>query len=331
MLEKAKIVLLDCAREEEILACIEGEVSVCVVASLDEIPKFSPSYTLVLVDKEQKDINKLLERDSSPGIVVLQGEGEFVYPNDALQWIREPASGTEILFYVEKAAELWMELSRLRQESKRHKAQMTIQSDMNDRLIETSQKLKEANRVIEQLSQSDALTGIHNRRFFDQQLMRDMKQSVRYRNDLSLCLLDIDNFKFVNDTMGHQVGDQVLKRLAQIIVNNLRETDWVARYGGEEFICVLPQTNIKGATTMADRLRRQIENELGEDVGKMITSSIGLSSFNPDTMTHHDLVEFADRALYHAKNTGKNKVVIYNESNGDFYESSSGTAQPSYR
>jgi diguanylate cyclase (GGDEF)-like protein len=187
-----------------------------------------------------------------------------------------------------------------------------IQMELNDRLLKVSVELKEAKDRIEELSMTDALTQVKNRRFFDFQIARDLLQSSRYQTSLSLFIMDIDNFKYINDTFGHPVGDEVLVNLGEIIRTCLRDTDWAARYGGEEFVVVLPMTGEDGALRTAERLRKRVETELSHLEGETFTVSVGVATFNEES-NKEVLVRQADESLYKAKKTGKNKVVYFNE------------------
>ena len=194
-----------------------------------------------------------------------------------------------------------------------------IQMELNDRLLKVSVELKEAKERIEELSMTDALTQVKNRRFFDFQLERDLMQAARYKTALSLFIMDIDNFKTINDTYGHQVGDEVLIRLCEIIRNCLRDTDWAARYGGEEFVVTLPMTGEEGALKTAERLRERVENELSHIEDRNFTVSVGVATFFGHT-TKAELVRKADEGLYKAKKTGKNKVIYFNEHKKEYCE-----------
>lgn len=192
----------------------------------------------------------------------------------------------------------------------RIKKEQRIQLEMNDRLLKVSMELKEAKEKIEELSMTDALTQVRNRRFFDFQIQRDILQSTRYRTELSIFMMDLDNFKSVNDRFGHQVGDEVLVRLGDIIRTCLRDTDWVARYGGEEFVVVLPMTDQKGALMTAERMREQVEHNLSQLEGEALTTSVGLATFEGG-LSLEEFIRNADEALYRGKGSGKNKVVYY--------------------
>ena len=169
---------------------------------------------------------------------------------------------------------------------------------------------------------TDTLTAVNNRRFFDQRLSEEVAAAQRNLRPLSCMLLDIDHFKRVNDTYGHQMGDQVLREIAAVIRAQLRSGDVLARYGGEEFSVLLSQTGADGALEIAERIRRSIEehrfalprNEQGE-VQFSVTISIGIATFNPEHDAHAGkmngdvLLGYSDRAMYDAKARGRNRVV----------------------
>jgi diguanylate cyclase (GGDEF)-like protein len=159
---------------------------------------------------------------------------------------------------------------------------------------------------------SDALTGLQNRRFFLDQIDRSFAQAKRHRRHLSLLVIDIDHFKSFNDTYGHTMGDQVLVNVSQALGLAVRLADVVARYGGEEFIVALPDTDLEGALTVAERMREsvsevQLEDELGQLL-RSITVSIGVSSLRLEDERTAELIERADRGLYEAKSRGRNQV-----------------------
>lgn len=169
-----------------------------------------------------------------------------------------------------------------------------------------------ANERLERLAVTDGLTGLYNFRFFRDRLEKEFSRSDRYGNPLSCILIDIDDFKKVNDTYGHLQGDEILRDIAGIAVKSNRQSDVVARYGGEELVALLPQTGINGALRQAERLRDAIEshNFDGLSQGQRVTVSIGVAEFSKDTMKAcEDLVRAADEGLYAAKQRGKNQVV----------------------
>ena len=190
----------------------------------------------------------------------------------------------------------------------------------NTRLVERLRKkqlsLEKANREIKLLSRTDSLTGCYNRGYLNEVLPREITRALRYKRPFALAICDIDHFKKINDTYGHQCGDEVLKKLVSSISEVIRaDTDWLARYGGEEFLIVLPETQLRNASGMAERLRKNIaKNAIETQEHKIpITASFGVTGFNsaipPKNITSDALIHLADKYLYAAKNQGRNQVV----------------------
>lgn len=205
-------------------------------------------------------------------------------------------------------------IARIRYHSKAYISQM--ERDAAFRALEKSQKeLAEANKILERLSSLDGLTGIPNRRRFDEAMKQEWQRSIRHSNALSLIMLDIDFFKLYNDTYGHQGGDECLKRVAKALeAAAKRETDIVARYGGEEFAVILPETGSKGAYEVAEALRKGVEKEniahASSKVSDHVTISVGVATWLPEKGTGPDqLLSAADEALYKSKETGRNRVT----------------------
>lgn len=169
-------------------------------------------------------------------------------------------------------------------------------------------KLKEKSNLLEYQASHDKLTGLYNRNKFDEIFSKEIKRAKRYNNDLSLILFDIDDFKNVNDTYGHQMGDEVLKELAKLLTNNVREPDICVRWGGEEFLILLPQTNLQGAISVAEKLRITISKEPLTSLKLPISTSFGVVQMNEND-DEFSLISKCDKLLYSAKNSGKNKVV----------------------
>jgi diguanylate cyclase (GGDEF)-like protein len=159
------------------------------------------------------------------------------------------------------------------------------------------------------LSRVDALTGLHNRREFDRVLTEEFERATRYRQPLSLLMIDIDHFKRVNDERGHPAGDEALKQVAELVyLTRLRSTDAAFRFGGEEFVLLLTQTDRAGALLLAERLRVVTEGTRFFSDGATLTVSVGVASYPGDAETSAELVSRADGALYEAKRGGRNRV-----------------------
>ena len=165
------------------------------------------------------------------------------------------------------------------------------------------------------MSVLDGLTGLYNRRQFEIGLEQEFNRTRRHPSDFSLAILDIDFFKKVNDTFGHQYGDYVLRTVADLMKTAFRKTDLLYRYGGEELIMIMPETNIEGAIIPVQRLRRMVE-EYDFDyngVKTKVTVSMGLTMNYPDLNSPADILKSADNALYKAKESGRNRVVLHEQ------------------
>ena len=153
----------------------------------------------------------------------------------------------------------------------------------------------------------DAVTGLFNRRYFETRLDAEIERARRHEQDLALLLIDIDNFKHVNDTRGHLEGDRTLRDVADLLRAGVRIFDVCARFGGEEFVIVMPAASVTVAQHVAERIRARVERSFSRDAPR-VTVSIGVGMLG-NHASGHDLVDLADRALIAAKNSGKNLVL----------------------
>jgi len=171
----------------------------------------------------------------------------------------------------------------------------------------------ELEKKMYRMATTDALTGLFSREYFRQQFTDTFRRSERYHRPFSLMMADIDDFKAVNDTYGHPVGDVVLEGVGKILLDIIRHEDCAARYGGEEFIVLLPETPPDKARFPAERLRRNLEDFEFEADGKglKVTVSVGIGGFPDHASTMDELLEKTDRALYEAKRAGKNAVRVF--------------------
>jgi diguanylate cyclase (GGDEF)-like protein len=159
----------------------------------------------------------------------------------------------------------------------------------------------------EQLSQTDALTRLFNRRRLDADLEAECYRANRYERPLSFVMLDVDHFKLFNDRFGHQRGDEALEMVAKVIADTARESDTAYRFGGEELAVLCRETDLEGASELAERLRVAVERRM-EAEG--VTASFGVAALGPGTTSPEELVEAADRAMYEAKHAGRNRVAV---------------------
>lgn len=184
--------------------------------------------------------------------------------------------------------------------------------DVTDACI-SQNELQNAKASLKEMSTKDALTGIFNRGYLEDELIKEFKRIRRYGGELSLVIFDIDFFKKINDSHGHLAGDEVLKSIARQTMQIVRSSDIAGRYGGEEFAIILPGVNINGAFSLGERLRKQIaERPVSFNGGPVsATISVGISEINAITSSHEQLIKEADTALYYSKRHGRNRVTQY--------------------
>jgi len=256
------------------------------------------NYDLAILDFRLPDGNSLellsfiKERGIKLAALVLTGDGDEVI---AAQCIQTGAHG-----YLPKSKVCEDEL---------HKS---IESAFEKYRLDS--EMKKAIAKMAEMSMKDELTGLYNRRYMNECLDREFSRAFRYGSDLSCLILDIDFFKQVNDTYGHDCGDFVLKILSNLLVEHTRDSDYTFRYGGEEFMILLPQTDMDGAAQAAEKIREICESTKYEfnDHTVHVTVSIGISSVhNCLPEQPKDLIAFADKALYRAKAEGRNCVKVY--------------------
>jgi diguanylate cyclase (GGDEF)-like protein len=180
------------------------------------------------------------------------------------------------------------------------------------RQLASSIKNVQLHAKVLELSLTDALTGVYNRRYFELLLSKENERSQRYKRDLAVIMIDIDRFKLYNDAYGHLAGDEALREIARCIGQGVRRgLDVVTRYGGEEFAVILPETGVSGAWTVAENVRRLVE---GNTVFlQPISVSLGISALAGERVYPHVLLEHADRALYQAKSRGRNQTVVFED------------------
>ncbi len=216
--------------------------------------------------------------------------------------VKSDISFRELPHIIESAYEKFLSLER--------------ESHLKEELALKNNQLVDMNQKLTELSIRDELTNLFNHRYFQEKMSEEFARASRYHYPLSCLMIDIDYFKAVNDAHGHPIGDKVLKQLGAFLLAHLRQSDTVARYGGEEFCVLLPHVGYEGAHLLAERLRKKIMDEnykADSDVIK-ITISIGVSSYPEDPVDRKEtLLFYADKALYRAKGSGRNRVYVYRE------------------
>ncbi|MBM3269658.1 MAG: diguanylate cyclase [Candidatus Sericytochromatia bacterium] len=192
-----------------------------------------------------------------------------------------------------------------------HAAVAIENAQLYQQLTKRAQELQRTVQLYEEANMraaTDVLTGLYNRRYFQEELARDFAAARRHRRDLSVLMVDIDHFKSFNDTYGHHVGDAVLVAVSQVLMGAVRLADAVARYGGEEFIINLPDTDLKGAIVVAERIRKGVQELKFEEGIRPITVSVGVASIQAQDERIAELIERADQALFSAKAKGRDRV-----------------------
>jgi two-component system, cell cycle response regulator len=199
-----------------------------------------------------------------------------------------------------------------------HQAELVARIKTGIRILRLEKSLKNANDEIRVLSITDSLTGCFNRTYLGEQFPQELSRCKRYNHSLSVVLADIDHFKRVNDTYGHQIGDLVLKSFAECVMEQIRENiDWVVRFGGEEFLIVLPETGCSGAETAAERLRKRLKSLRIPCDGKhlSITASFGgacacFTTHSTLDISMEQLIDKADEQLYLSKRQGRDRINL---------------------
>jgi diguanylate cyclase (GGDEF)-like protein len=184
-----------------------------------------------------------------------------------------------------------------------------------EELAAINKTLREKNKELHELSITDSLTGLYNRKHLMETLDNEVARSKRHKHDFAVLVVDIDHFKEYNDTYGHLAGDDVLSRLAKVFKKSVRSCDYVARYGGEEFILVLPEIGPEDGVKAAERIRKKVVKEefAGDGEPIQVTVSVGVASYPKDGDEPQAIIRHADTALYKAKESGRNQVVLAGE------------------
>lgn len=222
----------------------------------------------------------------------------------ALKYASQAALSSKDESHFEELTRLYNDAGKLQRDLAQRNAQLEA---LQKTLVSKQAELMVVNAQLAALATTDGLTGIANRRTFQARLEAECTRTQRYHSPLALLLLDIDAFKSLNDTHGHQAGDDILKILGRLLSSSSRMTDLVARYGGEEFALILVNTDKSTAVETAERIRLRIEAEPWPH--RPITASIGIASFGPGADDLTSMISQADKALYYSKKHGRNCVT----------------------
>jgi len=304
-----------------------GCVQVCPTAS--EAKKVdADTIDMLLTDMNLPDgngldiLNHFLKQKPDLPAVIITAEGVL---DNAIAAIQQGAydyivKSGEYLFTIPLIVEKNMAIWRTKQENL-HLQQQLAQT-LEEVRIKNNQ-LEDAVHQLKIMAATDPLTGLNNRRSFGQALSRSFAQAQRYHHDLSCVMIDVDNFKLINDTLGHQAGDDLLRFASGILKAQCRSSDVAARFGGDEFILLLPQTDKNTAHQVAQRIHDEFISGCKREfddwgIADQTSISMGVAAMNYSNPTSPEqLVTHADLALYRAKQAGKNNVAVYNNSNSN--------------
>ncbi len=298
----------------------DGEAIVSVGSAAECLALELEGFDVVLLDYNLPDceglslLKQILQRADLPVIFVT---GENV-TTTAVEAIRAGATDYMVklgdyLFAIPILVEKNIRQHQIQQENRSLQGQ--LQASLEEIRVKNAQ-LEESLVKLERAAATDHLTGLSNRRHFGVMLDRTYSEAVRYNFDLSCLMLDLDNYKTLNDTLGHQMGDKILIITAQVIQANLRTSDLAARYGGDEFVLLLPHTSVDMAVTVGERIRKEMvqtcRQYLATDCG--LGMSVGVASLRQHQPTRaDDLVALADKALYIAKDAGRNCISVFGQ------------------
>jgi len=263
---------------------------------------------IIKIFGENKDLNQPLHEYMSSPVQTIKSDTTI---SDALQFVQD--KHFKRLIVEDFSGEITGQITQEELLARVYSKWADILKTQDNQLNKVNQVLKARANKFEDISSHDTLTGAYNREKFEEALGIEIEKTSRYGTEsFVLIFLDIDNFKTINDTHGHLVGDEVLKELATRVRKNLRKSDLFARWGGEEFVLILPLISRSNATIAAQNIRKHISETDFQHVGK-VTCSFGLTKYTEGD-TIHSIIHRADLAMYEAKNTGRNKVIsIENE------------------
>ncbi len=278
------------------------------------------AFDVVLLDYHLPDVEgiRLLEEILAAAdlpVVFVTGENDSALAAEAIKRGAQDyvVKLGDYLFAIPVVIEKSISQHRVKSENERLRVQL---ERMLEELKDKNAQLEESLEKLQTMATTDHLTGLSNRRQFAGDLERQFSEAVRYERDLTCCMCDLDHFKQLNDTVGHQLGDEILVITARAIRQMLRLSDTAARYGGDEFVLLLPSTSCREALAVTGRLRERVALEIGRhvDFSFPLALSVGIASVRADFPASADmLVSMADRALYAAKAAGKDRVVLYGE------------------
>ncbi len=272
-------------------------------------------------------LKKIKRLNPEANVIIMTSHGTMDVAINAIKggaydFLTKPFEDLELVTNVAKRAMQNFELIREREKLvETLKSRNEALANLNKAFRALTVTLKNKNQALENLNNAfkalairDQLTGLFNRRYFDEAIVTEVTRATRYGRNLSIIFLDVDFFKKYNDQFGHQHGDMVLKKISQIVKDNVREIDVATRYGGEEFVIILPETPKEDAYTVAEKIRRAVESHATDSVSGQTTATItisaGVATLGSDGSTPSELIAKADQAVYQAKSHGRNAVRL---------------------
>lgn len=295
--------------------------NITVVATAGEcLQQDLAKFDIILQDYHLPDmvgldlLDAILARRNIP-VILVTGENDASTAADAIRHgaVDYVVKLGDYLFALPVMVDKNVDQHKIRMDNAR--LQRELQAMLSELRVKNIQ-LEESLERLEQMAATDPVTGLANRRRFRELLNRHYSEAVRYGFDLTCCMCDLDHYKEFNDTFGHQVGDDILVSTAEIICKSLRESDSAARYGGDEFVLLLPHTAIDRAVAVGQRIRWELaaEGRKYDNPGSTLSLSVGVASLSANKPnTADELVAMADRALYTAKDNGKDQIVVYGQ------------------
>ncbi|MFA6134516.1 MAG: diguanylate cyclase [Phycisphaerae bacterium] len=280
------------------------------------------SFDILLLDYHLPDMSgltlleKVLERADVP-IIFVTRENDCVIAADAIHRgaMDYMVKLGDYLFGIPVLVDKNIRLHRIKKDNERLSRE--LQAMLSELRVKNIQ-LEESLEKVKTMAVTDHLTGVANRRHFAEELERSFAEASRYGFDLTCCMCDLDDYKQINDSLGHQMGDRVLVITADVIRSSLRSSDLAARYGGDEFVLLLPHTSVDRGLAVGERIRQQLALESGKAAGleQPVTLSVGVASLHADHPTSADaLLALADRALYAAKESADSPIVAFSQIN----------------
>lgn len=278
---------------------IEDGIELQVVISDYIMPGIKGDELLINIHRKLPKVKKIMLTGQSD----IDGVRKAINEAQLYRFLEKPWINDDMVLTIQSALTAYDQETRL---ENKNQELIKLNQELEAKVQERTRELEQKNRELERLATFDQLTGLVNRAKLDEVLTAEITRSNRYGNSFGLIMVDIDHFKAVNDSHGHQVGDQVLQLFAEQLKHGVRDVDVPGRWGGEEFLIICPESDQQGVKTLAQSLRKRLLNHEIKGVGKK-TASFGITVFEKKD-TIKTMISRVDRALYMAKAAGRNRV-----------------------